>query len=130
MRKTSATTWYGRCLLLLFFVCGCTTPEERVKPSDNAPSSSKATSAVAESKTDTVEIKEMKFQPAVLTVPAGGTIVFINKDMVTHDITEEATRAWSSNLLPPGKSWTMIADKSANYFCSIHAVMKGKIVVK
>jgi plastocyanin len=130
MRKHAATTGSGKCLLLLFLFFGCTTPEQRVTPFENSVSNSNASSVIAGSKTDTVEIKEMKFQPATLTVQVGTTIIFINNDLVTHDITEEESRAWSSNLLPPGKSWTLIADKSANYFCSIHAVMKGKIVVK
>lgn len=83
--------------------------------------------AAFETKTDTVEIVAMKFVPAELTVSSGTTIVFINNDMVTHDITEEATKARSSNLVAPSKFWSMIADKSANYYCSIHVVMKVKL---
>ena len=81
-----------------------------------------------ETKTDTVRIAAMKFVPDVINVSAGTTIVFINDDMVSHDITE-AAKGWSSQLLAPTKSWSMVAVKSADYYCSIHVVMKGKIIV-
>jgi plastocyanin len=131
MNRLLPTT--GMQLYLLFFIMffvGCSTPEERVQHDSNAVKASAPVAAIAENKADTVKIKQMKFEPAVLTVAAGTTIVFINEDMVTHDVTEETTRAWASGLLPPSKSWSMVADKTANYFCSIHVVMKGKIVVE
>ncbi|MES2419302.1 MAG: plastocyanin/azurin family copper-binding protein [Bacteroidota bacterium] len=75
----------------------------------------------------TVEIRDMKFIPEDITVKKGDTILWINQDMVAHDVTEEDTKAWSSSLLPAGKSWKMEVNYESNYFCSIHAVMKGKI---
>ena len=128
MKHTSAIIAAGLNLLLITTVLnGCVAPEERALPSaqsrQNVP-------VLAQSKTDTVKIVAMKFVPAELTVTSGTTIVFINNDMVTHDITEEATKAWSSGLLAPSKLWGMTADKTANYYCSIHAVMKGKITVR
>ena len=116
-------------LLMLCWFSSCSSPEEKVKETIKTRDSSPAINVVRESRSDTIEIKEMKFQPATLTVAPGTTIVFVNKDMVTHDVTEEATKAWSSKPLPPSKAWSMVAEKSADYYCSIHAVMKGKIVV-
>ncbi|MCU7549204.1 cupredoxin family copper-binding protein [Chitinophagaceae bacterium LB-8] len=81
-------------------------------------------------KVHTVEIKQMKFQPAELTVQKGDTVVWINKDIVAHDVTEESNKAWTSSILPLGKSWSMVATQSSNYYCSIHVVMKGKLVVQ
>ena len=78
----------------------------------------------------TVDIKQMQFQPATLTVQRGDTVVWINHDMVPHDVTEEKSKAWASGLLPPGKSWSMPVTKSTDYYCSIHVVMKGKIDVQ
>jgi plastocyanin len=77
-----------------------------------------------------VEIKEMKFQPAALVANKGDTIIFTNNDLVAHDVTEEANKEWSSSELAPGKSWSLIVNKSAAYYCSIHQVMKGKIILK
>ncbi len=78
----------------------------------------------------TVTISEMKFAPQELKVKKGDTIVFFNQDMVTHDITEEKTKAWTSGQLPANKSWRFVAIQSSDYYCSIHPVMKGKIIVQ
>ncbi|MEO8710618.1 MAG: plastocyanin/azurin family copper-binding protein [Parafilimonas sp.] len=77
-----------------------------------------------------VQIEQMKFLPADITVHAGDTIMWINNDMVGHDVTEEKSKAWSSSLLPPGKSWKFVPKESADYYCSIHVVMKGSVTVK
>src|SRR5690606_764818 len=77
-----------------------------------------------------VEMKQMKFIPAMLTVNKGDTIIFVNHDMLTHDVTEEASKAWSSSPLKVNEAWKLTATESVNYFCSIHPVMKGKIVVE
>lgn len=79
-------------------------------------------------KTYTVEIVQMKFQPAVLNVHRGDTVIFVNKDIVDHDATE-VNKAWNSPPLATGDSWKWIATKSADYYCSIHLVMKGEIIV-
>lgn len=78
----------------------------------------------------TIEIRDMKFIPDEITVKKGDTIIWINQDMVMHDVTEEDTRAWSSSPLATGKSWKMEVNYESNYFCSIHAVMKGKIKIE
>ncbi len=77
-----------------------------------------------------VEIKAMKFQPAEIIVKSGDTVVWINRDMVAHDVTEEAGKAWTSSVMPTGATWSFVVTKSADYYCSIHVVMKGKLVVQ
>jgi plastocyanin len=106
----------GNGLLLAFpllFLVGCSAAPEKYTP-----------------KTDTVEISQMKFQPAELTVHAGDTVVWINKDMVAHDITQVPVATWTSSTLAPGKSWKMAVLQSDNYYCSIHIVMTGKLIVQ
>ena len=78
----------------------------------------------------TVEIKQMKFQPAELVVQKGDTVVWINNDIVAHDVTEESSKAWTSSVMPVGQSWSLVVTQSADYYCSIHMVMKGKLVVQ
>ena len=79
-------------------------------------------------KTYTIEISSMKFQPASLEVQKGDTVIFLNKDMVSHDVTEEQHKSWSSSVLSPGQSYKLVVTKSADYYCSIHPVMKGKLI--
>jgi plastocyanin len=103
------------CLLLLLISClfSCSSVPEKAKP-----------------KTHTVEILQMQFQPAELMVQKGDSVMFINEDLVVHDVTEEKTKAWTSSALPPDKTYTMVVNESANYYCTLHPVMKGKLVVK
>jgi plastocyanin len=77
----------------------------------------------------TIEIKGMKFEPEEINVKRGDEIIWINKDIVAHDVTEQKSNKWTSSKLEVGSSWRMAATKSEIYYCSIHVVMKGKIIV-
>jgi plastocyanin len=81
-------------------------------------------------KTDTVIIAQMKFRPAELTVHKGDTVVWINRDIVAHDVTQVPNSAWTSGSLAPGQSWKMAVQETDDYFCSIHIVMVGKVVAE
>jgi plastocyanin len=72
----------------------------------------------------------MKFYPEVLSVCKGDTVIFLNNDMVVHDVTEENKKLWTSGPLPEDSSWRMVVTDPADYYCSIHVVMKGKLLVK
>lgn len=78
----------------------------------------------------TVEIKGMKFVPEVLKVSKGDTVVWINKGIVDHDVTEQDSNSWTSGKMVPGSSWKMAVEKSGDYYCSIHVVMKGRVIVE
>lgn len=80
------------------------------------------------SQTHTVEIKDMQFQPADLQVHKGDTVIWINRDIVAHDVTE-GNNAWASPPLASGASWEKVITKSEFYYCSIHVVMKGALTV-
>ena len=119
----SILTLYGSnilVLLFLFFGVGCSSPEEQGKRIEKP----------ADPKLFTVLIQQMKFTPAELYVNAGDTVMWINKDIVDHNIMDETNKEWSSSILQRGKSWKMVVTKNADYFCSIHPVMKGKLILK
>lgn len=79
----------------------------------------------------TVEIKDMKFVPEQIEVNKGDTVVWINRDIVAHDATSlDDPPAWGSPALQAGQSWKMELKESADYYCSLHVVMRGKVVVK
>ena len=110
-------------VLALFLTAGCTSTGE------NKDDLSTGDSAV-EPVSYTVEISTMKFTPSTLSVHKGDTIIFLNNDMVTHDVTEQKEKAWRSSPLAAGNSWSMVAMTSSDYYCSIHPVMTGKIIVE
>lgn len=94
----------------------------------NAPDQSAASKPAPV--THTILISQMKFQPAALKVNKGDKIVFINKDMVVHNVTGQSGKAWKSPDIASGESWSMVVTKNENYFCSFHPVMKGKLLLK
>jgi plastocyanin len=77
-----------------------------------------------------VEIRQMQFVPDTVHVHEGDSVRWVNKDIVDHDVTEAASEAWKSFRLKPGQVWTLAPSKSADYYCNLHQVMKGKIVVE
>ena len=79
--------------------------------------------------TQVVTIENMKFNPATITINKGDKVTFINKDIVAHNATE-TDNAWASPMLANGQSWTFSPDKTSDYYCTVHIVMKGKIIVK
>lgn len=102
--------------VVLFFVSvliSCSGPKEKIIP-----------------KSYTVEIKAMQFQPAELSLQKGDTVRFVNQDMLVHNVTEEKNKAWASQPLATGDSYKMVVNESSDYYCSLHPVMKGKLVVK
>ena len=92
--------------------------------------SSCSSSPKKQAKSYIVEIKQMKFVPQTLQIQKGDTVVFVNRDLLPHDVTETPGKAWTSSPLSPNASWTLVPGKSLDYYCSIHPVMKGKLVVE
>jgi plastocyanin len=101
-------------LCFIFFLSGCNSSPEKA----------------AVHKIYKVEIKQMQFQPPELNLQKGDTVVWTNNDIVTHDVTEEKGKIWTSGPLAPGESWSLMVTESADYYCTIHVVMKGKLVVQ
>ncbi len=78
----------------------------------------------------TIEIRQMKFQPQELSVLKGDTIVWVNNGITAHDVTAQPDGEWTSSSMPVGASWQMVANETTDYYCSVHVVMTGKILVK
>ena len=80
--------------------------------------------------THTVTIDAASFSPAKLTVNAGDTIVWVNKDILAHTATA-AKAAFDSKVIQPGKSWKYVARKKGEfpYTCAFHP-MNGTLVVR
>ena len=80
--------------------------------------------------THQIIISSMQFNPAELTIQKGDTVVFVNQDLVVHDITENPGTTWSSSKLSPGQSYKIAIRATSGYYCSIHPSMKGKLIVE
>ena len=85
----------------------------------------------AETRTHTVTIESMRFQPETITVAPGDTIIWVNKDLVPHTATSEAGR-FDSKEIQAEKSWRYTVQKKGDYayVCTFHPTMKGMLSVK
>ena len=82
--------------------------------------------------THTVTIDATSFQPTTLTIKAGDTVVWVNKDVMPHTATASAAKGFDSGVLLSGKSWKQVFKTKGTqpYVCIFHPTMKGKLVVK
>jgi len=77
-----------------------------------------------------VYIKGMAFTPATLTVVAGTTVKWTNKDGVAHTVTSDTGVFDSGNVAANGTySYMFMTAGTYTYTCLIHPTMKGKIIV-
>lgn len=82
-------------------------------------------------RTHTVTMEGMQFQPEVLTVAAGDTVVWVNKDVVPHTATSDAA-GFDSKYIQAGRSWTYTAASKGEfpYLCTLHPSMKAVLRVR
>ena len=107
---------------------------ETIVPNPQADSATAAKTVTTESANEkasvhVVTIENMKFNPVTISINKGDQVTFINKDIVGHNATE-VSKVWASPMLQTGQSWTFTPEKTSDYYCTVHVVMKGKIIVK
>lgn len=78
-----------------------------------------------------VGIKDFKFSPPSLTVPAGTTVTWTNNDERRHTVTS-TTGAFGSMGLSNGDTFaqTFTQPGTYQYFCSVHPRMQAAVIVK
>jgi plastocyanin len=71
-----------------------------------------------------------RFEPAVLSVPAGSTVTWRNQGRQAHSVTSQ-DQLFDSKLLDTGKSWsyTFTTPGTYRYFCVPSPWLKGVVVV-
>lgn len=79
--------------------------------------------------THTIEIYQMKFRPAVITVKKGDTVEWINKDFYKHDVTAKG-KSWTSKPFGQNEKWSKTFTEDEDYYCNLHPTMKGSIKVE
>jgi plastocyanin len=77
-----------------------------------------------------VDIAGFKFKPATVTVKAGGTVRFTNRDRAEHTAT--MTSGFDTGGLAKGQSKAVVLRKAGTfvYRCDFHPFMTGEVVVK
>ena len=74
----------------------------------------------------------MKFIPERLEVAVGERITWVNRDIVPHTATSSRDGEWNTGPLAQGKSGQYVPRHTgeAPYFCQLHPVMLGKLIVR
>lgn len=75
-----------------------------------------------------VRIQDLAFQPAILTVAPGTTVVWRNADRVMHQV---QGGEFDSGHLPAGQAWAMVMNRPGRYafLCAFHPTMRAEITV-
>ncbi len=118
--------WIIGALILVVLISGCTSE------SATAPTQ-KATPPVATPPppTDKAQVQNIDFSffPAEVTIVKGGTVTWSQKDSDSHTVTGDG---FSSNKLSQGQTYSHTFNEAGtyDYWCTIHASMRGKVIVK
>lgn len=82
--------------------------------------------------TDSVEIKNFKYSPAVIKVSVGTKVTWTNKDTVQHNVIGDTFTDLNGPLLDKEKSYsyTFTEAGSYGYHCAPHPYMKGTVIVE
>ena len=77
----------------------------------------------------TVHMHGLAFDPQTVKVSVGQTVVFVNDDTVSHNVT--ASDLGTSGDVGPGKSWKYTFTKAGDYHytCTYHQGMTGEVIV-
>jgi plastocyanin len=78
-----------------------------------------------------VDIRDYRFEPAELRVPAGATVTWTNRGADVHTSTSDGP-GWDSGNVVPGASYsrTFPTTGSFPYHCEPHPTMRATIVVE
>lgn len=80
-----------------------------------------------------VKIDNFSFGPATLTVPAGATVTWTNRDDIPHTVVStDDPKTFKSKVLDTDDKFSFTFSKPGtySYFCSIHPKMTGKVIVQ
>jgi plastocyanin len=78
-----------------------------------------------------ITIDNFSFTPKEITVSAGTTVTWVNHDDVPHTVISPDKKFRSKALDTDDQfAFTFTDAGTYNYFCSVHPIMTGKIIVK
>ena len=122
--------------LMAAFVAMVVIGGARTQAAAAVPPSAQANFAASPASTEdqpaaSIKIDNFTFAPAQLTVAAGTTVRWINKDDLPHNIVAD-DKSFKSKPLDTDDAFTYTFTKPGTYkyFCGLHPKMQGSVVVK
>jgi plastocyanin len=78
-----------------------------------------------------VKVDNFSFSPQTITIKAGTTVTWTNRDDIPHTVVSD-DKVFKSKVLDTDEKFSYTFDKAGNfpYFCSIHPKMTGKVIVQ
>jgi plastocyanin len=78
-----------------------------------------------------VKIDNFSFSPQTLTIKAGTTVIWTNRDDIPHTVVSD-DKVFKSKVLDTDEKFSFTFDKAGNfpYFCSVHPKMTAKVIVQ
>jgi plastocyanin len=115
------TILVGMTLLLVLLSAGCT--QQAQNQGTNQTDIGAGT---------TVSMKNFAFDPAELKIKAGDTVVWTNKDTVSHNLVSDSGAEIISPTISTGGTYSHTFNTPGEYayHCEIHTGMNGKIIVQ
>jgi plastocyanin len=79
----------------------------------------------------TVAIDNFTFEPQVLTVKAGTTVTWTNRDDIPHSVIDKDRKLLHSKVMDTDESFsfTFVEPGDYDYFCGLHPHMTARITV-
>ncbi len=87
--------------------------------------------AAATATAPTVHIDNFAFSPQEITITAGTTVTWVNRDDIPHNVVA-SNKAFRSKVMDTDQqySFTFATPGTYEYFCALHPHMKGMVIVK
>jgi plastocyanin len=96
-----------------------------------APAASGDDMATITATSPVITITNFEFSPSVVTVARGTTVTWVNEDESPHTVTDKG-KVFRSTALDTNDrfSYTFAQPGEFAYYCTLHPMMVGKIIVK
>ena len=78
-----------------------------------------------------VSMKDIKFNPADVSVNAGDTVTWVNDDSVGHDVTGDKFKSGDAGAMQNGDTFEHTFDTAGkfDYVCTVHPGLEGTVRV-
>lgn len=118
-------------LVLIVGGCGGDDDDAAPEPADSTAPASETVPEEPGAEAAQVDMVDISFAPADVTVSVGTTVVWTNQDGVDHTTTSN-DGVWDSGVLGPGESFEFTFEEPGTYtyLCEIHPAMQGTIIVE
>ncbi len=119
----------GLVMLSMLLIFGTSCYQSAPVPSPTPPASTPGEPAAKP--TTEVVIEGFAFTPATITIPAGTTVTWTNKDSAAHTVSSRDD-VFDSGNMRGGATFSYTFDRKGTfeYYCKIHPYMTAKVIVE